>query len=82
MSWGVGEQTTKLKGRCLMCWMEDTHPGERLGFGLASPFLEGLRTAGCEAMTVYDQSSMLLWVTDDRLGLRPVVKEPTVLSER
>jgi hypothetical protein len=43
----------------------DATSWERLGFGLATPFLGGLEAA--TLLGGYDQSSMLLWVTDDRL---------------
>ena len=47
------------------------HPlGERLGFRLATPFLGGFGDSRLWAMTVYDQSSVLLRVTDDRLAFR------------
>ena len=45
-----------------------------------------LEADASEAMTVYDQSSMLLWVTDDRLAQFPTnqklfIKDPAILSE-
>ena len=52
------------------CWTDCGHPEKCLD---ETPLHSSavLETGASKAMTIYDQSAMLLWVTDDRLAQFP-----------